>query len=90
MELTMAAQRTEQPEEMQSESLPVKRTIENGRDDELAKKLKVEAVSASSCSELKRMVEIVLVLLTMAPIKKPTNAEIELISRRGCSWGSCL
>ncbi|XP_054819344.1 uncharacterized protein LOC129318536 isoform X2 [Prosopis cineraria] len=82
MELTMVAEGTEPPEEKRSEGLPVKRPIENGGGEELAKKPKVEAAAAASSGEFKRVAEIVLVLSTMAAMrggKKPTNVEIELM-----------
>ncbi|XP_028777225.1 uncharacterized protein LOC114733899 [Neltuma alba] len=85
MELAMVAEGTEPPEETQSEGLPVKRAIENGGSEELAKKPKVEAAAAAaaaSSGELKRVAEIVLVLSTMSAMrggKKPTNVEIELM-----------
>ncbi|XP_028768875.1 uncharacterized protein LOC114726435 isoform X2 [Neltuma alba] len=87
MELAMVAEGTEPPEETQSEGLPVKRAIENGGSEELAKKPKVEAAAAAaaaaaSSGELKRVAELVLVLSTMSAMrggKKPTNVEIELM-----------
>ncbi|KAI9115708.1 hypothetical protein K1719_013377 [Acacia pycnantha] len=83
MELATVAEGMEPPEETRSEGLPVKRPIENGGGEELAKKTKVEAANAAASSgELKRVAEIVLALSTMAEMrggKKPTNVEIELM-----------
>lgn len=80
MDSALAAEVKEPAEESHSESLAVKRPVENGGCDELVKRPKVEG--AASSGELKRVAETVLVLSTMAAIRggrKPADVEIELM-----------